>query len=367
KNAFIDSYRKIDRERAFDLNKDVLMRVSIIRLDEAEYDVTWNFHHIVMDGWCTEMVHADFFEIYKSIKENRSPDLAPAVPYRTYIEWLETRDKEESGRFWKAYLEGYEEMSTLCGQEPPATQKAEFQNEKLDFILDAETTTLLTQLATRNNDTLNTVIQSAWAVILGKYCRKHDVVFGAVVSGRPPGLEGVETMVGLFINTLPVRIRFEEDTPFADLLHSVRENAMESEPHHYYSLAEIQAESPLNGNLFDHGLVFENYPVSEKIDDIAPGNDNGGKLQFSGFEFLQQAVYDFVIVVVPGERLSMTIQYNENVYEKSFINRVAVHIKEVFAGVVRDEKMQIADIKISHDLLMARANPTQRKKSDFRF
>ncbi|MCP5052292.1 MAG: non-ribosomal peptide synthase, partial [bacterium] len=181
-----------------------------------------------------------------------------------YIKWLEKQNRENSGNYWKMYLESYEEAVLVPGKKSQQ-DKVEYKNEILRVEFDSETTVNLNAAAGKNQVTVNTFIQVVWAVLLGKYNGKEDVVFGSVVSGRPAQLEGVEAMIGLFINTIPVRIRFEGDTKFNRLLHRVQAEAIAGEPHHYHPLAEIQSGSFLKQGLINHILVFENYPSAERI------------------------------------------------------------------------------------------------------
>jgi amino acid adenylation domain-containing protein len=192
-------------------------------------------------------------------------------------------------------------------------------------------------MAGRNNVTLNTMIQALWGIVLGKYNNRRDVVFGTVVSGRPSEIPGVESMVGLFINTILVRIRYDEKTTFKELLRQVQDAAIDSEPYHYYPLAEIQSAHPLKQNLLDHILIFENYPITEQIEGmISRGSENN---QSSPWELLnvdrfEQSSYDFNLVVGPGEQLQVVFSYNANVYEDGFVRKIFKHLKKVLQQVL---------------------------------
>jgi non-ribosomal peptide synthetase component F len=150
------------------------------------------------------------------------------------------------------------------------------------------------------------------------------VVFGAVVSGRPFELDGVETMVGLFINTIPIRIRFNGNTKFNELLRLVRENAIACEPHHYYPLAEIQADTALKQDLIDNLFIFENYPVAEQIEGQGNKNDQTGQAQFrlSGVDVFEQTNYDFNVIFAVGDELYGAFQYNSHVYNRDLVERI---------------------------------------------
>jgi amino acid adenylation domain-containing protein/non-ribosomal peptide synthase protein (TIGR01720 family) len=348
--AFVTAFKARDKQRGFDLSRDVLMRVSVLRLEDTEYEVIWSFHHALMDGWCIGIITSDFFEIYNSIIQNRTFQLPPVKPYRTYIQWLQKQDREVSKHFWKNYLESYEEVAVIPGAKMHQTgqKPTGYEIGQVQLTLDREKTGLLNQIAGRNKVTMNIIAQVLWAVLLGKYNRKEDIVFGAVVSGRPFDLEGVETMVGLFINTIPVRIRFSGNIKFNELLRMAQENAIASEPHHYCPLAEIQADTTLKQDLINHLFVFENYPVSEQIEGYENNNQQTGQAQFrvSGVEVFEQTNYDFNVIITVGDELWGEFQYNSHVYDRHLVEKLKDHFMRLLEQVVRNEELQVGALTL---------------------
>jgi iturin family lipopeptide synthetase B len=204
---------------------------------------------------------------------------------------------------------------------------------------------------------MNVITQALWGIILGKYNRKNDVVFGTVISGRPSELDGVESIVGLFINTIPVRIRFEEKMKFHYLLQKVQEEALASEPHHYHPLAEIQAETILKHGLLDHIFVFENYPIAQQIEgygDIAgkhkrssgTSGNTGPVLTISNIDIFEQTNYDFNAAFIAGEQLSIRFNFNGNRYQVDFVKRIASHFERAIEQVIANEKVEIREISL---------------------
>ncbi|MCP5054367.1 MAG: hypothetical protein GY940_44785 [bacterium] len=335
KEKFIKDFKENDKQRSFHLDKDTLMRLSAFRSGPREYDLTWSFHHVLMDGWCIGILNAEFFEIYNSFREDRPFRLPPVQPYANYIQWLEKQDKEASAGYWANYLDSYQELTGVprFNADHPHTPGNHDKKEQVELLVDRETTHRLNECAGRNQVTLNTVFQAAWGIILGKYNRREDILFGAVVSGRPAVLEGVDSMVGLFINTVPVRIRFEDNPPFNRLLPRVREGAVAGEMHHHYPLADIQARSMLKQNLLDHILVFENYPVAKQIEGVGRDRDNNGRnrneagnqnLVLTNVEIFEQDNYDFSLVIVPGDRLKIKFDFNPDVYHPDLTRKSPV-------------------------------------------
>jgi len=355
KEEYLTIYKAEDRENVFDLGKDGLMRVAVLRLDTEEHEFIWSFHHILMDGWCTSILVSDFSYIYSRLIENRTPRLPDVIPYRTYIDWLGQQDKEEASRYWRKYLANYEVLTGVPGLKTHKTDESGYKKGKWRFDLEREKTAALERAAGENNVFLNTVFQAVWGIILGKYNDTQDVVFGAVVSGRPSEIKGVETIVGLFINTVPVRITFGNNTTFHQLLQKVGEEAVESAPFHYSQLAEIQAQSPLKP-LLDHIFVFENYPFAATIEGLNPEGSTTNQspspaVELTRTESFEQTNYDLDVVIGPGEQLTINFEYNANVYDDDFIARVAGHLNNVLDQVLHTgaEELRVDEIELLTD------------------
>ncbi|HLP62842.1 MAG TPA: condensation domain-containing protein, partial [Candidatus Deferrimicrobium sp.] len=347
KENYIDEFKAKDRGRPFALGSDSLMRVAILRTAEAEYEFIWSFHHILMDGWCLGIINSEFFEIYNSFLENRPYRLAEVRPYRTYIQWLEEQDKDASARYWENYLDAFEEQVEVPGKKIFAKENnREYRNERVSVVLDREKTARLNKLAAGNHATLNTVTQAIWAILLGKYNGKEDVLFGAVVSGRPHGVEGVESMVGLFINTIPVRIRYEANMKFNRLVQKVQEQAIASEPYHYHPLAEIQGRTSLKQNLIGHIMIFENYPLAEQIEGYGKEKNKSSRItiKIANVSVFEQTNYDFNIALSGSDRLTITFQYNGNVYDGDYIARAAKHFSRIVDRVSENPGLEVREL-----------------------
>jgi amino acid adenylation domain-containing protein/non-ribosomal peptide synthase protein (TIGR01720 family) len=344
--AYIREFKEKDRNRSFNLAKDVLMRITLFRVEQRGYEFYWSYHHILMDGWCIGIIISDFLEIYRGFLENRTPGLLPVKPYRTYIQWLEKQDIGKSKIYWSRYLQDYEETASVPSMKGYKTGETGqlYRYEDLVFELDENKSRALGRLAASNQVTLNTVIQTIWGIILGKYTRRQDVVFGVVVSGRPPGLEDVESIVGLFINTIPVRINFNGKTSFNELLHNVQQEVIASEPFHYCPLTEIQSESSLKQNLLDHILVFENYPAARQIE--AAGAAAAAPFEISNVEIREHSNYNFNIVILPGIPIVIKFIYNANVYDGGCLEKTARHFVRVLHQVLADEEAKIEGLTL---------------------
>ncbi|MBE0342581.1 non-ribosomal peptide synthetase, partial [Paenibacillus sp. 28ISP30-2] len=212
------------------------------------------------------------------------------------------------------------------------------------ITLTDETTRQLRTVAERNGTTLSSLFLAAWGVVLGGYNQSEDVVFGTVVSGRPPELEGVEQMLGLFINTIPIRIKLDADQPFSGLLREVQRSAVQSRAHDYFSLAEIQSQSALKQQLMDHFVVFENYP----LEDMVGRPDLKERLGFvvEDAQLSEETPYPFNIEVEDGKALSFMLSYNNYVYSDEAMTRLAGHLEHTLVQIARTPEILLRDIRL---------------------
>ncbi len=338
KEAYIRNFKDRDKKRSFDLSKDTLMRVSILQLSDIDYEVIWSHHHILMDGWCLGILMTEFSQIYHSLAENNSPTLPQVTPYSRYIDWLESQDKEQSRKYWSKYLSSYDEIASIPKSKEKKISAGSYRNERYISNISVEKTRKLSQISGKMGVTLNTIIQTVWGILLSKYNNKKDVVFGAVVSGRPSQIAGIESIVGLFINTIPVRIQYDKNTQFDALLEQVQKEALKSESHHYYPLAEIQAASELKQKLIDHIIIFENYPIGEQIEKLP--------LNISQVEVFEQTNYALNLIVSPADKLSIKFGYNANVYDGKFVQTLAGHFLRIIDQIMEDEKANINELEL---------------------
>ncbi|HLP48759.1 MAG TPA: amino acid adenylation domain-containing protein, partial [Candidatus Kapabacteria bacterium] len=350
KVTFVREFMEKDRQRSFDLGNDVLMRLTVLQLADADYQVTWSSHHILMDGWCMGILRTEFSEIYTAYLGNRDIQLPEVKPYRIYIQWLEQQDKNKTKNYWKNYLEGYDDSAILPRKKGKEKFQGGFKFAAAFTRFSEEKTNALKKVAIRSEVTLNTLIQAVWAIVLGKYNSKQDVVFGMLASGRPSEIEGVDSMVGCFINTVPVRINFNNQVRFNELLRIVRDRAVESEIHHYFSLAEIQAESTLKQNLLDHIIQFQNFPIaknkeSHAVNEIKENEAITMELsELNAFE--QGGDYNFYVLITPLDKIDLGFYYNANLYDKETIEQLGFNCIRVLDQIIENEKAVIVDIAI---------------------
>jgi iturin family lipopeptide synthetase B len=342
KKSYLREFKIRDRSIPFNPLKGPLMRLTIFQTGEKEYEFVWSHHHLLMDGWCIGIVISDFFELYESFIQNREHRLSPVKPFSTYIRWLEERDQAAAAAYWQNYLDGYPEAVFPPAHKDFKSMETKYKSRDYIFYLDSQQTHGLNGLAAKNRATLSILVRAIWGILLGHYNDTRDTLFGAVVSGRPPEIEGIDTMVGLFINTVPVRIKHEPDTPFKDLLQRLQQDALESEPFQYFPLAETQSLSPLKYKLLNHILIFENYPLAKRVEGARHSN-----LELSGMELFEQTNYDFNLSVIPGEeQMTISFLYNSHSYDHRLIEPAARQFKFIIEQILTDKTVPIGKISL---------------------
>lgn len=347
---FIQNFIEADQRKGFDLAKDLLLRAAVLQMDDQRYKLIWSYHHIIMDGWCLKTIVQELFDVYKSLSQGITPELVEAPPFASYLQWLDQQDREEARSYWAGYLQDYNSTIELpsFGMRDLGNKvnQQEFQyktNNQVDRIykISKETVLQLEQLAKTYQVTLNTVLQSAWALLLGRYNRTEDVIFGSVTSGRPAEVEGVDQMVGLFINTIPTRITFQGNQSFSSLIQHVQQTSLEMQSYDFYPLAEIQSISMMKQNLVNHIFAFQNYPVSADTQ-----NASDDLFTISDLEDFEQTNYDFNLILMPNDGLDVKFKYNPSKYTQAAMDRLFQHFEQVLFIVSHNANLLIRDITV---------------------
>ncbi len=339
---FIDEYREGDRHHSFDVQRGALMRIRVFRRGEGAHTLVWTYHHLLLDGWCLAILRQEFLEIYQALVQGVDPPLARARPYGDYIRWLGGLDTADAKSYWARYLDGFENPAVVPSlADRTAERLGDSDSQTWDLVLDSKLSEGLSSLAHRLHVTLNVLIQTAWALLLARYNNSSDVVFGSVVSGRPAELDGVERMVGLFINTIPVRLRVQPGESFSAMAQRTQRGMVEGLSFHHHPLVEIQAGNPLGSALFDHIVVFDNYPVSDAVSSAETSD-----LDFRIIDTYDRNHYSFSLVVVPGENLRISFLYDGNAYHDVDIERCARHFEMALRNVRANPEAAASAIEV---------------------
>ena len=337
------AYLEADRRRGFELSKAPLMRVILIQLTEETYYLVWSHHHLLLDGWSVGLVMNEVFALYEAFSRGKGIELGRSHPYRDYIGWLLKQDESKAEEFWRQRLKGFGEPTRLMVdsmQESPPQEKESYG--EAEALVSPETTTDLQLLAGRHHLTLNTVVQGAWALLLSHYSGEQDVLFGSVVSGRPASLEGVETMIGLFLNTLPVRVRISPRRSALSWLKQLQEQQLELRQYEYSPLVEVQgwSEAPRGKPLFDSLLVFENYPIEDSL------KQEDANLEVEITDLFERANYPLTVFATPGDSLSLEIVYDCHRFGASTIRRMLEHLRNLLEAIAANPEQRLCDLSV---------------------
>ncbi|MEU9201481.1 amino acid adenylation domain-containing protein [Streptomyces sp. NPDC048332] len=320
----LTAFLAADRTRRFDLTTPPLMRFTLLRTAPQRHQLVMTSHHLLFDGWSMPLLVGELFALYAS--EGDDSALPRVTPYRTYLHWLAQQDRTAALEAWSSALDGIEAPTLLAGPRGTAAADSAELPETLVLDLDAATTHRLRETARVHRLTLNTLVQGAWGLVLGHLTGRPDVVFGATVSGRPPEIPGIESMVGLFINTVPVRLRTTPGETLAALLTRLQEEQSRLLGSQYLGLTEIRGVTGLD-ELFDTLTVFENYPMDDEALRTAQQALPG--LAVTGFSGTDAAHYPLTLTIAPGDALRITFGYRAAVLEREEVARTVARTKRL--------------------------------------
>ncbi|MEM1293316.1 MAG: amino acid adenylation domain-containing protein, partial [Cyanobacteria bacterium P01_H01_bin.162] len=317
----------------FDLHTPPLMRLALIQLNDCQYHLIFAYHHLILDGWSAanllKTAFAQYFSILQSSRMDAQP-CAPTVPYTRYLTWLQSQDAAAAQTYWQKYLQGFQAPTPLPIWKAPSPQPdaAEHRIER-QHLLSVEQTAQLRSFARRHQLTINTLIQGAFGLLLSRYCDQDDIVFGATSAGRPADIPDSEAMVGLFINTLPVRIQVPEDVEVIPWLQQLQNDSATATAYEYSSLIDVQtwSELPAGQSLFDCLLVVENYPVNAAM--LA----GQSALTLPDVRFIEWTHFPLTLLVSAGEQLTLTAKYSRNRATDDAIQGLLVHLETLLMGL----------------------------------
>jgi amino acid adenylation domain-containing protein/non-ribosomal peptide synthase protein (TIGR01720 family) len=343
-DARLRAFLTEDRSRGFDLTQAPLMRLVLFRIATDIHLFVCIHHHLLLDGWSSALMLGEVMACYEAFAHGRELYLPQPRPYEDYIEWLQQQNLEGAEAFWRQTLAGFYAPTPL-GVDRPLGSSAQGVRYAWGIIqLPETTTTRLHLLARQHRLTLNTLVQGAWTLLLSRYSGEADVVFGATVAGRPADLAGVETMVGIFINTVPVRVRVRPDAPLLTWLEHLQAQQAEARHYEYSPLVQIQGWSavPRGQPLFESIVVFE----SHSVDATGTAPDEHPTLAIRNIRGMGQTNYLLTLVAVPGPQLLLRISYDCRRFDTATIDRMLWHLRTLFDGMTTHPTQRLADLPL---------------------
>ncbi|MFB2923836.1 amino acid adenylation domain-containing protein [Aerosakkonema funiforme] len=339
----LEALLETEQKRGFELSKAPLMNFTLIQLAENSYQFIWNHHHLLLDGWSLPLIFKEVITFYAAFSLGKDLSLEKSRPYRDYIAWLQQQNVTEAEAFWREKLKGFTAPTAIFYQPQIANKPSQFPSyDEQQLKLSTETTAALQSLARKEQLTLNSIVQGAWALLLSRYSGEEDIVYGATVSGRPPTLPDAESMVGLFINTLPVRVWVDSHEFILPWLQQFQTQFVELRQYEYNSLIEIQgwSEVPRGVSLFDSIVVFENYPVDPAVGQI---NSN---LKIGNFRTFGKTNYPLTVTVIPGLELLLKIGYVCDRFHTDTIKRMLGHLETLLLNIVANPTQRLSELSL---------------------
>ena len=325
-NELLKFFPQTDRRRGFNLSKAPLMRLTLVQTTQNDYHFFFSHHHMLLDGWSVALLLKEVFAVYQAISSSEDISLEKLQPYKTYINWLKQQDLSEAELYWRKKLQGFTQPTPIYLDETLGnTQNSIEAYDERHLRLSEATTAGLQTLAKQHQITLSTLIQGVWALLLSRYSDETDIVFGTVVSGRSIALPGIESMIGLFINTLPLRVPISPQASLMPWLKEIQGQQVQDRKFEHSSLRNIQAWSEMvrsqGQSLFDSILVFGNYPLNDFLKYAV------GDLEIGDINFLEGSNYPLTVLIDPSEELTIRMSYNLGRFNDATIVQILKHLQ----------------------------------------
>ncbi|MEV5575414.1 non-ribosomal peptide synthase/polyketide synthase [Spirillospora sp. NPDC052269] len=324
-----------ERDRRFDLAVPPLLRLLLVRLGDGVHRLILTNHHILLDGWSLPVLLRELRSVYEAGGD--ASHLPPVTPYRDYLAWLARQDHDAARDAWRAELAGAE--PTVIVEDDPARPAT--VPEQISVTASEEVSDALRELARRRNLTLNTVVQGVWGLVLGKLTGRDDVVFGATVASRPLDLPGVESMLGLFLNAVPVRVRLDPSDAFETMLTDLQRRHSALMEHQFLGLTEIQRAAG-NGVSFDTLFAYENYP-RDPGGAVPAGREGGLTIRPVGGR--DATHYPLTVNVLPRRRLELLLGYRPDCLDRDTVELLAARLMRVMEQVATDPGVRVGAVE----------------------
>lgn len=330
-----------DRHRPFDMKCGPLLRLTLIRVADAEYKLVWTFHHILIDGRSFPLLLNEAFGFYEAIRENR--EFTPTSPrrYRDYIDWLQQQDHSNAEAYWGEQLSGFTTPTRVAVSSARNSDTCDTDRQgDTRVFLSNRTTSALVQFAKSHGLTLNTLVQGAWALLLSRYSGEEDVMYGVVRAGRKSSIPGADEMIGLFMNTVPLRVKINREATIIDWLKELRARWVSMRDYEHTPLVQVQKLSsvPHGTSLFDSILMFDSYQLDELL------KQQGGKWASRSFRLYEQTGYPITLTVYSGTELCLQIEFDRSQYSPDVVQRMLGHLRTLLEGMPEGAGMRVGDL-----------------------
>lgn len=329
------------RDAGFDLSKAPLLKLDLLQFADDVYEFVWSFHHLILDGWSAFQVLHQVFSRYEASRNQEPFTLVNPRPYRDFVAYLKRQNHREAEEYWRNRLHGFDSPTLLGDDRQKATaSRNAITTGATTRILTPSLTSSLNQFVRHHHTTLNSLVQLAWGMLLSRYGRTRDVVFGAVVSGRPPQLDGYESMVGMFINTIPVRFAYDPEEICIDALKKIQKQRIESEQFDFFPLMQMQGLCDVSRgeSLFQSLVMFENYRKEKSIEEMVQSCD------IEQVRWFERTALPLTLIVVPGEQLRLSLIYDETRFEGHFLEQILAHLEQLLKAIAAGPNSKLKNV-----------------------
>ena len=322
----LEQFLELDRRRDFVMDRGPLMRFAIFKCERDLHQCVWTFHHAILDGRSFSIVLSEVFESYRALLAGEEPDLPTPVSFDSFLEWLRERPRDHEEPFWREELKGFTAPTIISFDENPGRGHTPGPQLASEQRLSPELTSQLQSAANALSVTINTFVQSAWAVLLSHYSGQgdgnRDVVFGTTRACRYGTVPGAESMIGICINTVPLRVTWEAGTTTREFLQRVRGKHLALRPVEHTPLSDIQRWStiPAPLPLFDSIVVFEKQTLNDLL------QARGGAWEKRSFEYRGQTNFPLALIAYGGEELLLRIEADSHRFDQRATDRIVGHL-----------------------------------------
>ncbi|MET7335693.1 amino acid adenylation domain-containing protein, partial [Nonomuraea sp. NPDC005650] len=333
--AELADFLAADLARGVDLEQPSLVRLTLIRLGDHRHQLVLSHHHAVLDGWSIPLVLNEFLDAYHAFVSGTAPESHVRRPFRDHVSWVAGQDLAEAEKYWRGRLDGLRSVTILHVEKPTGDHGYHTHRAHLSRAA----TSALTAFARRHRLTLNTLVQGAWSLVMSAYSGSDDIVYGLATSGRGDHLDGVESMVGLLLNSIPARVRIPRAETVTSWLHELQRDMVAARRFEHTPLTAIQewTEVPKGQPLFTSMFVFENYP----------GVDGGvGSLRMSENFALERNNFPLTVAVFPGVELGVSMAYDLGRFTQATIERLVGHLWMLLDAVVADPDLRLSALPV---------------------
>jgi amino acid adenylation domain-containing protein len=342
RDKLLDNIKSLDKSERVDITVEPY-RVTLCKMDENSFEMFFSTHHILTDGWSTGIILKEFFAAYNNLANNDILIPKKKRSFKEYVRFLKSNDTKEQETYWKAYLDRLNPQITL--QDISTKKDAEPGEGKYSVEIPSELDARLKRLLTNNKVTVATLYYFAWGALLHKYSGSKDIMFGTTVSGRDPNFKGIEDMVGLFINTIPLRFKASPAAGILELMKELQNDLNTRENYSSTPISNIRKYGSLYGreSIFDSIVVIDNYPLDKIV------YSQQGPIKAVSYLAFEMTNFDLVLQAMVFEKTNIYLSYNRSLFSESFIERLMSHFLNLLEQIAVRPNVSLAELQFITD------------------